>query len=648
MIPHEADEEARKEFVSLLGEGSVESLKGSVVQGVVVMVEGNQVSVDIGLKMEGLIPLEEFTSAGEEVSRGTLVEVFVEHMETRRALCVLSRQRVRNRKVWAEMEELFEAGKAVEGSVESWVKGGFTVKVRGILGFLPGSQSDLLPGADSESLVGTTHLFRILKMDRAWGNIIVSRRAVSDEGMEEEKATFLSELKEGQVLQGVVKNITNYGVFVDLGRLDGLVHITDMSYKRLSHPSELVEVGQSVDVQVLYIQSDKKRIGLGIKQLKEDPWDCIEEKYKVGEKYTGRVTNIIDYGAFVELEPGIEGLIYVTEMSWGRRAEPSKIVSTSEEVEVVLLGIDKEKRRISMSLRQAVNNPWMKFQEENPVGTKIRGQVQSISDFGLFIALEGEEDMVGMVHMSDLSWDKDPEQALNDYRKSQEIEACILEVDLERMRINLGVKQLTEDPFQKALDLELHKRVTGVVASVNDAGITLTLSNGMRGFVRRGDISSYRDNQRTNRFAVGDKVDAKITSINEKTRRIFLSIKAVEIEDEKEAMKTYGSKASGALLGSILGEALGGEGKKEEEEDSSEKRAVDDAQKKKEGTPSSEKRAVDDAQKKKEGTPSSEKPAVDDAQKKKEGTPSSEKPAIDDEKKKKKGTAKATEEKGMG
>ncbi len=551
---------ARDEFAALLDEqfGSSSRLEGTVVRGTVVAIDGEEALVDVGLKSEGRIPLKEFAPPGQtpEVKVGDVVEVYVERYENRSGEIVLSREKARREESWNRLERAFNEGSKVEGHIFGRVKGGFAVDLGGAVAFLPGSQVDIRPVRDIGHLLNKPEPFLILKMDRRRGNIVVSRRAVLEESRAEQRNELLASLKEGQILEGVVKNITDYGAFVDLGGLDGLLHVTDISWRRVNHPADILQVGQTVKVQVIRFNRETQRISLGMKQLEADPWEGIELKYPVNTKFKGRVTNITDYGAFVELEPGVEGLVHVSEMSWTKKnVHPGKIVSTSQEVEVMVLEVDPEKRRISLGLKQCLPNPWEKFLELHPLGSVVEGEIKNITEFGLFIGLENDID--GMVHLSDLSWDQPGEEAVKAYKKGDVVKAVVLDVDVEKERVSLGIKQLTGDPFKEAIaGLKKGDRVTCTVKEVTPMGIEVETTTGARGFIRKADLSRDREEQRPDRFAVGEKVDAKVVNVDALNRRLSLSIKALEIEDEKQAMAEFGSTDSGASLGEILGAAF--------------------------------------------------------------------------------------------
>lgn len=550
---------ASEDFAALLEESfqGNDGIEGSVLRGTVLRVDGDYALVDVGLKSEGRVPLREFGRGNEDApAPGESVDVYVERYEDKDGMILLSRDKARREEAWDVLEKQFEKTSTVEGVIFGRVKGGFTVDLNGAVAFLPGSQVDIRPVRDANYLMGEPHEFQILKMDRARGNIVVSRRAVLEETRAAERSKLMENLAEGQVLEGVVKNITDYGAFVDLGGVDGLLHVTDISWKRVNHPTEVLSVGQTVNVQVIRFNAETQRISLGMKQLEVDPWDGVAVKYPVGTKFTGRVTNITDYGAFVELEAGIEGLVHVSEMSWTKKnVHPGKIVSTSQEVEVMVLDVDQEKRRISLGLKQCMENPWTAFKDKFQVDTIVEGEVKNITEFGLFVGLDGEID--GMVHLSDLSWEKDGEEAVANFNKGDMVTAKILDVDIEKERISLGIKQLTEDPFAEAMgDLKRDQIVTCVVKEVLDAGLEVTISEGITGFIKKNDLARERSEQRPDRFAVGEKVDARITNIDSKSRKLNLSIKAREVAEEKQAMADYGSTDSGASLGDILGAAL--------------------------------------------------------------------------------------------
>ncbi|MEQ8505638.1 MAG: 30S ribosomal protein S1 [Rhodospirillales bacterium] len=552
--------ESTEDFEALLNEslGDDEGFEGRVLRGVVVNVDGDHAIVDVGLKSEGRVPLKEFMSPGsdETLKAGDEVDVYVERYEDRDGLVRLSREKARREEAWVGLEKAFEKGERVNGVIFGRVKGGFIVDLDGAVAFLPGSQVDIRPVRDVQPLMGMPQPFQILKMDPQRNNIVVSRRAVLEETRTEARSELISSLQEGQVLDGVVKNITDYGAFVDLGGVDGLLHVTDIAWKRINHPSEALSIGETVKVQIIRFNAETQRISLGMKQLEADPWDGVAAKYPVGTKFTGRVTNITDYGAFVELEAGVEGLVHVSEMSWTKKnVHPGKIVSTSQEVEVMVLDVDPDKRRISLGLKQCNANPWEDFVVKFPVGAEVEGEVKNITEFGLFIGLDGEID--GMAHLSDLSWDKSGEEALTDYNKGDMVKAKVLDVDVEKERVSLGIKQLSDDPTEGAMEgLKKGSVVTCTVTQTNDGGVEVMVNDALLGFIRKSDLSRDRSEQRPDRFAAGEKVDAKITQMDKSGRKLSLSIKALEVEEEKKAMQEYGSSDSGASLGDILGAAL--------------------------------------------------------------------------------------------
>jgi small subunit ribosomal protein S1 len=555
-----AESLGKENFAALLDEsfGGSGNIEGTVLKGRVIGIENDIALIDVGLKSEGRVAIKEFATPGQraELKVGDEVEVYLDRMEDKNGEAVLSREKARREEAWTQLEKSFKENQRVTGVIFGRVKGGFTVDLSGAVAFLPGSQVDIRPVRDVGPLMGTPQPFQILKMDRARGNIVVSRRAVLEESRSEARAELVANLREGQVLSGVVKNITDYGAFVDLGGVDGLLHVTDIAWRRINHPSEALSIGQTVQVQVVRFNPETQRISLGMKQLEADPWQGVEKKYPPGAKFTGRVTNITDYGAFVELEPGIEGLVHVSEMSWTKKnVHPGKIVSTSQEVEVMVLDVDPVKRRISLGLKQCLDNPWSSFLEKHPVGSVLEGEVKNITEFGLFVGLPGEID--GMVHLSDIDWQRPGEQAIADYKKGDTVRVKLLDVDVEKERISLGIKQLADDPF--AASAGTHKKgdiVTCTVSAVQDGGIEVTLGDGMTAFIRKSDLSRDRSEQRPDRFAVGEKVDAKITAIDQASRKISLSIKAREVEEEKQAMVEFGSSDSGASLGDILGAAI--------------------------------------------------------------------------------------------
>ncbi len=577
---------SREDFAALLEESFATSdlAEGTVVKGKVIAIEKDVAIIDVGLKVEGRVPLKEFGVRGRdgELKPGDEVEVYLERVENALGEAMLSREKARREESWVRLEVSFEKNETVTGQIFNQVKGGFTVDLDGAVAFLPRSQVDVRPVRDVGPLMNSPQPFRILKMDKRRGNIVVSRRSVLEDTLAEQRSELVQRLHEGQVVEGVVKNITEYGAFVDLGGIDGLLHVTDMAWRRVNHPSEILNIGETVKVQIVRINPETFRISLGMKQLEADPWEGIEAKYPIGARFTGRVTNITDYGAFVELEPGIEGLIHVSEMSWTKKnVHPGKIVSTSQEVEVVILEVDAAKRRVSLGLKQTMRNPWEEFAEKHPVGSVIEGEVKNKTEFGLFLGLENDVD--GMVHLSDLDWNRSGEEAMEDYKKGDMVQAKVLDVDIEKERISLGIKQVGGDPMEAVTGLKKGAIVTGEVTQVMDSGIEVKIADSdMTAFIRRAELSRERSEQRPDRFAPGEKVDARVTNIDKKSRKISLSIKALEIAEEKEAVAQYGSTDSGASLGDILGAALkkqqtdGDEGEEEQAEPESEEEKVEE------------------------------------------------------------------------
>ena len=552
----------RDDFAALLDEslGRGDFQEGTVVKGIVAAIEKDFAIIDVGLKTEGRIPVKEFgvDDAGKPTLKvGDTVEVFLERVENAMGEAVISREKARREEAWTRLEGVYAKNEPVMGSIVGRVKGGFTVDLGGASAFLPGSQVDIRPVRDVGPLMGREQPFAILKMDRPRGNIVVSRRAILEEARAEQRTELVSQLTEGEVREGVVKNITDYGAFVDLGGIDGLLHVTDMSWKRVSHPSQVLAVGDTVKVQIVKINPDTQRISLGMKQLQSDPWDGVEAKYPVGAKFKGRITNITDYGAFVELEAGVEGLVHVSEMSWTKKnVHPGKIVSTSQEVEVVVLDVDASKRRVSLGLKQAMQNPWEAFLEQHPIGTAVEGEVKNATEFGLFLGLEGDID--GMVHLSDIDWNMPGEEAILKYKKGEMVRARVLDVDVEKERISLGIKQLAGDPLAGDV-FRKGQTVTVTVTEITSGGIEVKFGDDeapVTAFIRKSDLSRDRADQRPERFAVGDRLDAQITNVDKAARRISLSVKALEMAEEKEAIEQFGSSDSGASLGDILGAAL--------------------------------------------------------------------------------------------
>jgi len=556
---------SREDFASLLDESfsSNDSLEGSVIKGIIIAIEKDMAVVDLGLKTEGRVALREFMGPGREGAPGVgdEVEVYLDRIENALGEAVISRDKARREESWVKLEQAFEKQEKVNGVIFNIVKGGYTVDLDGATAFLPRSQVDIRPIRDVAPLMGMSQPFLILKMDRRRGNIVVSRRSVLEETRAEARTEIVANLEEGQTVDGTVKNITEYGAFVDLGGIDGLLHVTDMAWRRVNHPSEVVTIGQQLKVKIIKINHETHRISLGIKQLLADPWEAIEAKYPIEARFSGRVTNITDYGAFVELEPGIEGLIHVSEMSWTKKnVHPGKIVSTSQEVEVQILEVDSSKRRISLGLKQTLQNPWESFAETHPVGSIVEGEVKNKTEFGLFIGLENDVD--GMVHLSDLDWNRPGEQAIEEYKKGDMVKAQVLDVDVEKERISLGVKQMGGDKFAEAADApggELKKNaiVTCEVIEVKEAGLDVKIiGTEFTTFIKRADLARDRAEQRPERFAAGEKLDARVILFDRKARKVSVSIKALEMAEEKEAIAQYGSADAGASLGDILGAAL--------------------------------------------------------------------------------------------
>ena len=537
-----------EDFAALLDAtlGPDTGFAGSVVTGRVIRVDGDFAVVDVGLKSEGRVPLKEFAAPGQkpEVKSGDVYELFVERYEDRDGSIVLSREKARREEAWTTLEKSHQAGIRVNGVIFGRVKGGFTVDLGGAVAFLPGSQVDIRPVRDVMPLMGQAQPFQILKMDRARGNIVVSRRAVLEETRAEQRSELIQGLKEGMILDGVVKNITDYGAFVDLGGVDGLLHVTDIAWRRINHPSEALTIGMPVKVQVIRFNQDTQRISLGMKQLMSDPWDGVALKYPVGAKFSGRVTNITDYGAFVELEAGVEGLVHVSEMSWTKKnVHPGKIVSTSEQVDVIILDVDEPKRRISLGMKQCRANPWQEFAQDTKRGDRVKGPIKSITDFGVFVGLAAGID--GLVHLSDLSWNETGEAAVRNFKKGQEVEALVLAVDVERERISLGIKQLDADPFTTFAAInDKGQVVTGKVKTVDAKGAEIDLGEDIIGYLRVSEISRDRIEDARSVLKEGDEVTAVVVNIDRKTRNIQLSIKAKDAADQADAMQNLSQQAS--------------------------------------------------------------------------------------------------------
>ncbi len=560
-MPATANNPTREDFAKMLEESYTTNdlQEGSVVKGRVVGIEKDIAVIDIGLKTEGRVPVREFGGPGRDSAMkiGDEVEVYLERVENALGEAVLSRDKARREESWVKLEKAFSTNEKVTGQIFNQVKGGYTVDLDGAVAFLPRSQVDIRPIRDLGSLLHTPQQFQILKMDRRRGNIVVSRRTVLEETRAGQRQELVSSLEEGQVIDGVVKNITDYGAFVDLGGIDGLLHVTDIAWRRVNHPTDVLTIGQTVKVKIIKINHETHRISLGMKQLQGDPWEGIEGKFPVGSKVKGRVTNITDYGAFVELEPGIEGLVHVSEMSWIKKnVHPGKLVSTSQEVEVAVLEVDPVKRRISLGLKQTLPNPWEAFAEKHPVGSTVEGEVKNKTEFGLFLGLDGDVD--GMVHLSDLDWNRPGEQMIEEFKKGDIVKAQVLDVDVEKERISLGIKQLSgEDPQSDAGDLKKGAVVTCEITEVKEAGLEAKIvGTELTTFIKRSELARDRGEQRTDRFAAGEKVDARVLTYDRRSHKVTVSIKALEIAEEKEAVAQYGSSDSGATLGDILGKVL--------------------------------------------------------------------------------------------
>ncbi len=529
--------------------------EGQIVKGTVLFVKNDSVVIDVGLKSEGRIPIREFFSPGEEpnIKPGDKFDVLLEKLENKEGEAMLSREKARKEESWVNLEKCLQSKEQVTGVITGRVKGGFTVDINGAVAFLPGSQVDLRPINDISPLINKPQPMLILKMDKFRGNIVVSRRAILEESREADRSKLLSDIDEGSKLKGIVKNITDYGVFVDLGGMDGLLHVTDLSWERVNHPSEVLKVGDEIDVLVIKYDKETKRISLGVKQLTEDPWSDIKKDYKVGEKIRAKISNITDYGAFVELKKGVEGLIHVSEMSWtNKNANPNTVISVNDEVDVKILEVDIEKRRISLGLKQCQENPWESFSKENKIGDIIEGKIKNITEFGIFIQLPKE--LNGMIHLSDISWDKSGEDAIKDFKQEDIVKSKILDIDIEKERISLGIKQLIKSKNNTS---ELIGKIfTTVIKRIEENEIEVLINDKDKGIIKKSNLAKIKSDQKTSRFAVDEKIDAKVIGFNKKTKVYDLSIKEVEIAEEKEALKQYGSSSSGASLGDILGAAL--------------------------------------------------------------------------------------------
>lgn len=558
MTKNQVPEMESFEQLLLESEAGSAQIVGTVVPGRILSIHNDMALIDVGLKSEGRVSLKELSRPGSDESPkvGDIIDVYVERMEDKDGLVVLSREKARREEAWGVLERSFQANETVMGTIFGRVKGGFTVDLSGAVAFLPKSQLDIRPIKDPGALMGIAQPFQILKMDRSRGNIVVSRRSILEESRQEARDEVLAKLSENQIIEGMVKNITDYGAFVDLGGLDGLLHVTDISWRRVGHPSEVLQVGQTVKVQVIRFNAETQRVSLGMKQLEEDPWRGVEERYPVGARLHGHVTNVTDYGAFVELDSGIEGLIHVSEMSWTKKSfHPNKILSPNQEVDVMVLEVDPNKRRIALGLKQCMENPWEKVAKDHPVGSDFEGEIRNITEFGLFVSVSEELD--GMVHMSDLSWDVSPDEAIKTYKKGEKVRVKVLDVDPSKERIALGIKQLEKDPFQSGMEgVARGDIVTCEITEVAEAGLEVLVNGSVPGFIRKAELSKDRNEQRTDRFAVGEKVDARITAIDSRSRRLTLSVRGREIQEEREAVEHYGSTDSGASLGDILGAAF--------------------------------------------------------------------------------------------
>jgi small subunit ribosomal protein S1 len=536
---------------------------GMILTGLIVSVGDDMVVVNVGLKSEAVIPLEQFKNErGEiEVKAGDSVEVALDAMEDGTGETRLSREKAKRARTWTRLEESFNKSEIVTGTITGRVKGGFTVEIDNVRAFLPGSLVDVRPVRDTAYLEGKSLEFKVIKLDQKRNNVVVSRRAVVEQEFSAERSALMDNLQEGTVLKGTVKNLTDYGAFVDLGGIDGLLHITDMAWKRVKHPSEVVKVGDEIDVRILKFDRERSRVSLGLKQLGADPWENIARRYPPNTRVFGKVTNIADYGAFVEIEDGVEGLVHVSEMDWtNKNVNPAKVVHSGQEVEVMVLDVDEERRRISLGLKQCKQNPWKEFSENFNRGDKVSGQIKSITDFGVFIGLAGNID--GLVHLSDLSWDVAGEEAVRNYQKGQQVEAMVLSIDPERERISLGIKQLAQDPFSEWIATNPKGTIVkGVVKEVDARAAVIDLGNGIEGQLRSSELARDRVEDARTVLKVGQEIEARFTGVDRKSRTIALSIKAKEIHEEQEAVSNYRSDqpSSGTSLGDLLKEQIGGD-----------------------------------------------------------------------------------------
>jgi small subunit ribosomal protein S1 len=528
-----------------------------VVKGSIIGVDDSFIVIDVGLKSEGRIAASEFTNGGRrmELKVGDKIDVYIDHYENRNGEIVLSREKALKEASWYDLEKAYREGTSVMGVICNRVKGGFMVDLNGVNAFLPGSQIDVRPVKDISPLQGIEQPFIILKMDKLRENIVVSRRGILEGANAEERAKVIANLEEGQILDGIVRNVTSYGAFVDIGGIDGLLHNTDISWKRINNAADVLFQGQEIKVKIVKFNRETKRVSLGMKQLVKDPWEGVETEFAVGIRSKGVVTNVTDYGIFVELKDGVEGLVYISEVSWKKNVPPSKVAVVGEEIDVAVLDVDVAKRRIGLGIKQLQDNPWNKVKEDFPVGNIIEGVVSSIAEFGMFVKVT--DDIDGMVHISDISWDNCKEE-VSKYKKGDVVKVKILEVDPEKERIALSIKQLTVNSNNGAAQIEVKKGavVTCVITSVNDDGIDVKLTDGSTGFIKKTDLAKDRQDRKSDRFAVGEKIDAKVLLIDKTSRKVSLSIKALEIEEEKQAMAEFGSPDSGASLGDILGVAI--------------------------------------------------------------------------------------------
>ena len=539
--------------------------EGQIIKGTVLSIINDTVVVDVGLKAEGRIPIKEFHSPGEEhsVKVGDKYDVYLEKLENKEGEALLSRERARKEESWSNLEKQQNQKEQVTGVITGRVKGGFAVDINGAVAFLPGSQVDLKPIKDISPLLNKPQPMIILKMDKLRGNIVVSRRVLLEESRKADRSKLLSDINEGDKLKGIVKNITDYGVFVDLGGMDGLIHVTDISWERVNHPSEIFKIGEDIEVIVIKYDKENNRISLGLKQLTEDPWKNVEDIYKVGTKIRSKITSIADYGAFIELEKGVEGLIHTSEMSWvNKNINPNSILKIGEKVEVIILEIDNSKRRISLGLKQCTDNPWKIFASTKKVGDIAEGDIKNITDFGIFVGLTEELD--GLIHASDISWEDSSSKAIEKYKIGEKVKFKILDIDIEKERVSLGIKQLKKNFIKE--DKFINKTMTCVIEKIDEDKMIVSFEKDFKGFVKKSNLAKVKTEQNTSRFAVGEKIDAKVLKKITKDDTYELSIKDLEIQEEKEALKEYGSSSSGASIGDIIGAALEEDKKKSKDE----------------------------------------------------------------------------------